>query len=64
MNAQHALASLAWTQRRLAWQYRKWAAEDEARGALASYRKNSAEAERLLREARWHIDYARTLTWH
>jgi hypothetical protein len=58
------LISLALTQRRLSWSYRKWALEDEARGNHAAYLKHAAEARRLWRDARWHLDYARNLTWH
>jgi len=56
-----AVVSLALTQRRLSWQYRKWAVEDEARGNLNAYRRHAAEARRLWREALWHLDYARNL---
>jgi hypothetical protein len=54
-----ALVSLALTQRRLSWRYRNWALEDEARGNLIAYRKNAAEARRLWRDARQHIEIAR-----
>jgi hypothetical protein len=54
-----ALVSLAWTQSRLSWRYRTWALEDEARGNLIAYRKNAAEARRLWRDARQHIEIAR-----
>ncbi len=57
-----ALLRLAIKQRRLAWQYRKWAAEDEAAGKLDGYRKNLTEAERLIRDARWHLNFARNRT--
>lgn len=56
------LVSLALTQRRLSWRYRKWALEDEARGDRKAYLKNAAEARRLWREALWHLDYARSKT--
>jgi hypothetical protein len=59
-----ALIRLANTQRHLSWKYRSWALEDQAAGKLDSYRKNIREAERLRRDARWHLDYARNLTWH
>lgn len=58
------LVSLALTQRRLSWRYRKWALEDEARGDREAYLKHAAEARRLWREALWHLDYARNITWH
>jgi hypothetical protein len=59
-----AFVSLAMTQRRLSWKYRRWALEDEARGDLDAYRKHAAEARRLWRNAQWHLEYARNLTWH
>lgn len=59
-----ALVSLAWTQSRLSWTYRKWALEDEARGNLIAYRRNAAEARRLWRDAREHLEIARSRTWH
>lgn len=55
-----AFVSLALTQRRLSWQYRKWAVEDEARGNLSAYRRHAAEARRLWRDARQHIELARS----
>lgn len=54
--------SLAIKQRRLYWQYRRWAAEDEAAGNLPAYRKHMAEAERLRAAAHWHIKHARETT--
>lgn len=54
------LVSLALTQRRLSWSYRKWALEDEARGDRKAYLKHAAEARRLWRDALWHLDYARS----
>lgn len=59
-----AFLSLALTERRLSWTYRRWALEDEALGKLNAYRKHAAEARRLWRSALWHLDYARNLTWH
>ena len=59
-----ALLSLAKTQRRLSWTYRKWALEDEARGDRTAFTRNAAEARRLWRNAQWHLEYARNLTWH
>lgn len=54
-----AFVRLALQQRRLYWRYRNWAAEDEAAGNLASYRKHSAEADRLRRDAHWHLNRAK-----
>ena len=54
-----AFVSLALTQRRLSWRYRKWALDDEARGDRKAFLKHAAEARRLWREALWHLDYAR-----
>lgn len=59
-----AFLSLALTQRRLSWKYRTWALEDEARGDRSAFLKHAAEARRLWREARCHLDYARSRTWH
>ncbi|MGV8950119.1 MAG: hypothetical protein ACOH2M_03375 [Cypionkella sp.] len=56
-----ALISLALTQRRLSHGYRQWAREDERAGRLASYRTNIAEANRLVRDARWHLQRARMI---
>lgn len=55
-----ALLSLAKTQRRLSWTYRKWALEDEARGDRRAFTRNAAEARRLWRAARQHIEIARS----
>jgi hypothetical protein len=57
-----AFVSLAMTQRRLSWKYRRWALEDEARGDHDAYRKHAAEARRLWRNAQWHLEYARNIT--
>lgn len=54
-----ALFSLAKTQRRLSHQYRAWARQDELAGKLIAYRRNTAEANRLARDARWHFQRAR-----
>lgn len=59
-----AFLSLALTQRRLSWRYRKWALEDEARGDRKAYLRHAAEARRLWRDALWHLEYARNITWH
>lgn len=50
-----AFASLARTQRRLSWKYRRWAGEAEACEDLDSFRKWRAEARRLWRAAWWHL---------
>lgn len=55
-----ALLSLARTQRRLSHQYRTWAREDERAGKLDAYRRDTAEADRLRKDARWHLQRART----
>lgn len=57
-----ALLSLVITLRRLSWDYRHWALEDEARGDLIAYQKHAAEARRLWRSALWHLDFARSKT--
>lgn len=54
-----AFVSLALTQRRLSWRYRKWALDDQERGDRKAFLKHAAEARRLWREALWHLDYAR-----
>jgi hypothetical protein len=54
-----ALVSLALTQRRLSWRYRRWALEDEAAGRMVAYRHDVKEARRLWREAKEHLDFAR-----
>ena len=54
-----AFVSLALTQRRLSWRYRRWALEDEAAGRLVAYRQDVKEARRLWREAKEHLDFAR-----
>lgn len=54
-----AFVSLALTQRRLSWRYRRWALEDEAAGRLVAYRRDVKEARRLWREAKVHLSFAR-----
>lgn len=54
-----AFISLALTQRRLSWVYRKWALESEAEGNLDAYRRYAREARRLWRDAREHLAIAR-----
>ena len=54
-----AFVSLALTQRRLSWRYRRWALEDEAAGRLVAYRHDVKEARRLWREAKGHLSHAR-----
>lgn len=56
-----AFLRLAVQQRRLYWQYRRWALEDEAAGNLAAYCKHLKEAERLRRDAHWHINCAKEI---
>lgn len=58
-----AYLRLAIRQRRLYWQYRRWAAEAEAAGNIEGYRKHMAEANRLRTDARWHIDHAKEVTY-
>lgn len=59
--AQNAAAflSLALTQRRLSWRYRRWSVEDEAAGRLVAYRHDVKEARRLWREAKDNLSWAR-----
>lgn len=59
--AQNAAAffSLALTQRRLSWRYRRWAAEDEAAGRLVAYRRDVEEARKLWRAAKDSLSWAR-----
>ena len=54
-----AFLRLVTQQRRLSWQYRRWALEDAEAGNITAYRKHLAEAERLRRDAHWHLDRAR-----
>ena len=54
-----ALLSLARTQRRLSWRYRRWAVEDEAAGRLVLYRRNVEQARKLWRSAKWALGAAR-----
>lgn len=54
-----AFLSLARTQRRLAAQYREWAAEDAARGNVAAFQHDNAEARRLTGDAHGHLSQAR-----
>ena len=56
-----AMLSLALTQRRLSHQYRAFALEDERAGNLDAHRRNKSEADRLARDARWHLQRARML---
>lgn len=56
-----AFISLALTQRRLSRQYRAWASDDETAGKLDAYRINKAEADRLVRHARFYIACARRI---
>jgi len=54
-----AFIRAALTLKRLSWVPRRWALEEEAKGNLAKYRSYAAEAKRLWRAARWHLDMAR-----
>lgn len=54
-----AFLSLAKTQRRLAGEYRKWAREAEAAGKTEQFNKYAAEARRLWRDTKWHLQTAR-----
>jgi hypothetical protein len=54
-----AFLRLALQQRRLSWAYLRFALEDEKAGKLDSYRKNKQEAQRLRRDAHWHLDRAK-----
>lgn len=58
-----ALLSLVTTLRRLSWDYRYWALEDQARGDLDAYRKHAAEARRLWRSALAHLTIARNKSY-
>lgn len=59
--AQNAAAflSLALTQRRLSWRYRRWALEDEAAGRLVAYRRDADDARKLWRSAKDSLSWAR-----
>lgn len=52
-----AFTSLALTQRRISWVYRKWAVEPGVNNQ--SRNRYASEARRLWREAKWHIETAR-----
>ena len=54
-----ALRSLALTEKRLSWRYRRWALEAEADGNNAAFLRWAAEARRLWREAKSHLEHAR-----
>lgn len=54
-----ALVRLAWTQHKIAWQNRRWATECEAAADLEGYRKHRKEANKLWRDAHWHLRRAR-----
>ena len=54
-----AIMSLVRTQRRLAHQYRHWAAADEAAGNQERYRRYRNESARLWKSAFWHLNQAR-----
>lgn len=54
-----ALLSLARTQRRLSWGYRRLALDYQVEGNLDGYRRTGAEARRLWREAVAHLQAAK-----
>jgi hypothetical protein len=54
-----ALLSLARTQRRLSWGYRRLALDYQSEGNLDGYRRTGAEARRLWREAVAHLQAAK-----
>lgn len=54
-----AFLSLARTQHRLSWTYRKWALEARALGKTEDFTRYAAEARRLWRDCKEHISYAR-----
>lgn len=54
-----AFFDLSQTQRRLAHRYRREALEWELRGHHANYAHCRTEANRLWREAKWHLEQAR-----
>jgi hypothetical protein len=54
-----AFIRLAQTQRRISWQYRNWALEARATGKPDDYKRYAAEARRLWRDARQHLELAR-----
>lgn len=55
-----ALFSLSQTQRRLAHRYKREALEWEAKGHHANFAHCRTEADRLWRQAKWHLEKART----
>lgn len=54
-----AFISLARTQHRISWQYRNWALEARATGKPDDFKRYAAEARRLWRDAKTHIELAR-----
>lgn len=61
ISAQNAKAffSLALTQKRLSWRYRKWALEAADAGNLDAYRRDRDEAKKLWRGAKESLSWAR-----
>lgn len=57
-----AFRSLALTQRRESWRYRKWALEAKAEGNTEKFLRYAATARRLWRDAKEHISHARLRT--
>lgn len=54
-----AFFSLALTQKRLSWRYRRWALEAADVGKLDAYRRDIAEARKLWRAAKDSLSWAR-----
>lgn len=54
-----AFIRLALTQRRESWRYRNWAITARAAGNQVDFQIYAAEARRLWRDAKWHIERAR-----
>ena len=54
-----AFLSLARTQHRLSWVYRKWALEARALGKSEDFTRYAAEARRLWEATKFHIEQAR-----
>lgn len=52
---------LSQTQRRLAWEYRRFALEDEQAGKLERYRLNKQRSDTLWRSAKW--SFQRLKVW-
>jgi hypothetical protein len=55
--------SLSQTQRRLAWEYKRFAIEDEQNGNLERYRLNRDRSDRLWRSAKWSFQRLRVWSY-